>query len=207
MIEKTMMEWFGTYWGRVFNWKTIAFYVAYILVFSVVIRGVIAAFKSLSRIQEEAIKRRSWEKIDVRRSFLEIWKRCFKGWGDSKKTDDFLISSILGAFELIAYPFLIYSGNVQYIGGWIAIKTSGHWGEWGKDRTSFNRFLLGNVLVIVCSCIILLINMPALSKTKLCSDEKNKKIQLTDKSGSFSPSQTRHPEAESVVSEVEPRAK
>ena len=53
--------------------------------------------------------------------------------------------------ELATYPVLLRLGYLPVIGGWLALKTAGSWGGWSISRTSFNRFLLNNILELAIS--------------------------------------------------------
>jgi len=52
---------------------------------------------------------------------------------------------------LAIYPPLIAHMDLAPIGAWITLKTVAQWGEWKTDRGTFNRFLLGNALVITAA--------------------------------------------------------
>jgi len=62
---------------------------------------------------------------------------------------------ILGFFELTAYPVLMATGNWRFVGAWLAFKTLAQWKHWSKYRVAFNRFLIGNALVLFCSFLLL----------------------------------------------------
>lgn len=61
---------------------------------------------------------------------------------------------MLGFLEAIVYPVLMYTDNWLIIGGWIALKTLAQWDKWKTDRTIFNRFLIGNALVIIGAFVL-----------------------------------------------------
>jgi hypothetical protein len=46
---------------------------------------------------------------------------------------------------------LIATGALSVIGAWIAFKAVVQWNTWTKQRFTFNRFLLGNALVVMAS--------------------------------------------------------
>jgi hypothetical protein len=52
---------------------------------------------------------------------------------------------------MAAYPVLLVLGQFVLIGGWLGIKTAGAWMGWKASRTSFNRFLLFNLLALLLS--------------------------------------------------------
>jgi hypothetical protein len=84
---------------------------------------------------------------------LDRFWLVFWGWSErlSIGARDYWLNFFIGVAELCAYPVLIASGQVEVIGGWVAIKTAGQWQAWQKCRTSFNRFLLGNILILAIS--------------------------------------------------------
>lgn len=55
----------------------------------------------------------------------------------------------------MAYPLLLVLGKVEIIGAWIGIKTAGGWMGWQASRTSFNRFLLFNLLNLSVAYLLL----------------------------------------------------
>lgn len=55
---------------------------------------------------------------------------------------------ILGSFEMAAYPVLIATNFWTAVGAWIGLKTVAQWSTWTTDRTVFNLFLVGNLLVL-----------------------------------------------------------
>jgi len=65
--------------------------------------------------------------------------------------DDYLHPYWLGVAELAAYPVLLATDNAEYIGAWLVFKTLPLWGVWSKQRSSYNRFLVGNALVLILS--------------------------------------------------------
>ncbi len=78
------------------------------------------------------------------------WK-AFVGFGQNKRgarIDDHGLGAVIGMCELAAYPILIFTNQIPIIGGWVAIKTAGHWKQWTESRKSFNRFLFANLLNI-----------------------------------------------------------
>jgi len=79
-------------------------------------------------------------------SFNQAFRECFKGFSRSTAHVDLWLSAIIGLAELPAYPVLLRLGHWNFIGAWLALKTSGQWGGWRVSRTSFSRFLLSNIL-------------------------------------------------------------
>ena len=78
-----------------------------------------------------------------------------KGFGSNRQVDDYLYPYYLGFLEFLSYPVLIAADLWPFIGAWLAIKTAGQWEHWKKSRHSFNRFLIGNALVIVLSLLVM----------------------------------------------------
>lgn len=82
------------------------------------------------------------------------WKAfwyCFKGFNEFKEHSDLWIPFFIGVIELTVYPVLLVLGQILIIGGWLGIKTAGGWMGWQASRTSFNRFLLFNLLNLLVS--------------------------------------------------------
>ena len=83
-----------------------------------------------------------------RRAFLGI----FHGFqSDGQVTPDYWQPTLLGFLELTIYPILLASGKPEYIGAWLAFKTLPRFGSWEKHRNTYQRFLIGNALVLIFS--------------------------------------------------------
>src|SRR5712692_6699599 len=86
-----------------------------------------------------------------------------KGFGSNRQVDDYLYEELddylypfyLGFIELLSYPVLMAADFWSFIGAWLAFKTLGQWEHWKKSRHMFNRFLIGNALVIILSVLIM----------------------------------------------------
>jgi hypothetical protein len=87
----------------------------------------------------------------VIKEYRIAFSHCFWGYNNFKEHSDQWIPAGIGVIELAAYPVLLVLGQVLIIGGWIGIKTAGSWMGWQASRTSFNRFLLFNLLNLVVS--------------------------------------------------------
>jgi hypothetical protein len=61
---------------------------------------------------------------------------------------------VLGFLELVIVPVLIKAGFWAAIGAWFTFKTAGQWDQWKTSRHMFNRFLIGNALLIIFSWLI-----------------------------------------------------
>ena len=67
---------------------------------------------------------------------------------ESNRSSDYWYTYILGCMELSAYPVLIGMNGWLVIGAWIGLKTLAQWSVWKEDRSIFNLFLIGNLLVL-----------------------------------------------------------
>lgn len=82
---------------------------------------------------------------------LYRWWRVFLGF-DLKSQPDYLYTLVIGVIELISYPIILFATNeIAIIGGWISLKALAQWRAWSDDRSTFNRFLIGNALVVILS--------------------------------------------------------
>jgi hypothetical protein len=79
--------------------------------------------------------------------YLWLWEDVFSAIA-SARVKDYGQNFIVGLFELAVFPVLISHMDFVPIGAWIGLKTVAQWGEWKTDRGTFNRFLIGNALVI-----------------------------------------------------------
>jgi len=124
------------------------------IVFAIVIRLILSAFKTLAvrggELDRE-VEGSKWK--NKKHLFWYIF------WSNAKdiKINDYWLSFIIGFSELLIYPILMIQDIWTPIGAWIAIKVAVTWGNWQKSRTIYNRFLVGNILSIIGSCIIALL--------------------------------------------------
>jgi len=85
--------------------------------------------------------------------------RCFwqsvRGYDQDPYKADYWFPYIIGVIEFLIYPFLIKAGLWLGIGLWITLKTVPQWEDWKKNRPVFNRFLIGNALVIILSFVLM----------------------------------------------------
>ena len=81
----------------------------------------------------------------VTKSWLERWRVAFRGFED-EKVADYWLGAVIGFAELASYPVLIVTANLTVIGGWLAIKTASGWKTWSDKPTTFNRFLILNLI-------------------------------------------------------------
>ncbi len=78
------------------------------------------------------------------------WWVAFKGFDAQEPfTNDYWQTWIIGVLELISFPILLASGYAQYIGGWLIIKTLPQWTHWQNRRWVYNRFLIGNAIILL----------------------------------------------------------
>lgn len=64
---------------------------------------------------------------------------------------DYWQPTMIGTLELIAYPVLMVVGAWSVVGTWLGFKTLAQWSGWHENRGVFNRFLIGNALVVILS--------------------------------------------------------
>ena len=73
------------------------------------------------------------------------------GFGAGEGRDDYLHPFVVGCLELLVYPVLLASGRPEYIGAWLGLKVIPKLGAWSTQRETYQRFLIGNALVIISS--------------------------------------------------------
>ena len=74
---------------------------------------------------------------------------------DADLGKDFFAPTITGSIELAVFPLLIVLATWSPIAWWLTIKTAVQWERWKRaDRTSYNRFVVGNALVIGASVFL-----------------------------------------------------
>ncbi len=134
-------------------------YIVFAFILAIIIRLILCIFKAIAIKDGEVdavdntnktIDSRPWK---VKR-FGEIYKHSFLSNGKDIRIDDYWFPFIIGIVELLVFPVLMTKGWWTAIAAWIAIKTASSWGGWQKIRTSYNRFLFGNILSLACSLII-----------------------------------------------------
>lgn len=137
------------------------YYVLAAICASIAIRAILAIFKAWgigdgephNFIEEKNVPGAAREL--QKKSWLRRALSSFRGFGGppelSASINDYWLPTIIGIAELVSYPVFLSIGNITVIGAWIAIKTAGQWRVWEKSRTAFNRFLVGNILVLLVS--------------------------------------------------------
>ena len=88
------------------------------------------------------------------KEFWRSWLQAFCSTHRSAQVRDYWLPAIVGWLELAAYPYFLATGDWKPIGGWIALKTVAQWGAWTKSRSNYQRFLIGNALVIAASVLL-----------------------------------------------------
>lgn len=125
-------------------------YIIVCLILSLIVRLILTIFKAIAVIKGD------YKDFNTK-SFKEAYLKCFFGFQtNDERVNDYFFNMIIGFAELVTYPLLIFLNYPLVIGGWIALKTAGQWGFWEKNRTTFNRYLVGNIIVIAMSFIWLL---------------------------------------------------
>lgn len=124
-------------------------YFCSIIVFTLGIRIVLSMFKTAAIRQGEAGYR--FIKLTRRQAFW--WS--FWSLGHHRNLDDYWLPAIIGIMEFFFYPILIVSNEWIFISAWLGIKTVVQWKKWPESRTPYNRFLFGNLIVIVLSYFFL----------------------------------------------------
>jgi len=118
--------------------------------FAIILRFIATALKAWER--RDRFDKSCWW------NFKSCYWKYFKGWGSSRdEENDYLHPSIIGFFELVAYPILMAVNKWEFIGAWVTLKTVAEWQAWTKERRPFNRFLIGNALVILIAFLIALL--------------------------------------------------
>jgi hypothetical protein len=78
------------------------------------------------------------------------WVICI-GFKAKENTNDYLQPFLVGFLELLVYPVLLAGGAPEYIGAWLGFKVVPKLGSWSTHRETYQRFLIGNALVVILS--------------------------------------------------------
>lgn len=92
---------------------------------------------------------RAMEKSTYADQFPANVRTSFQGWGGGKADNDHWFPYFIGILELMTFPFLMAAGLWTGVAGWIGLKTLPQWSVWKDNRSTFNRFLIGNALVVI----------------------------------------------------------
>jgi hypothetical protein len=84
--------------------------------------------------------------------YCERWKDAFFG---REGGGNHWSSTALGVLEALSYPVLMVTDNWSFIGAWLGFKTVAQWSVWQNKREAFNRFLIGNLLLLIISLLLL----------------------------------------------------
>lgn len=138
-----------------YSWhiKEVWCYLTTIALLSFAVRAVLACFSAmhLSFIEGMTWSEGFWRAFSgFNREPAHLYKAGTRRL-DLRASSDFWIPFFLGSLELSAYPILITTGALSVIGAWIGFKALAQWSTWQKHRFTFNRFLLGNALVVAIS--------------------------------------------------------
>ncbi len=137
-------------------------YLLYCAMVSVAVRIVLSTFKALAISGGEHLDAsdmtpsKAGDNSIIDASFGKRWLTAFWGFSSHRNIRDYWLPAIIGFCEMAAYPVLLFTNEAAVIGGWLAIKTAGQWGVWERSRTAFNRFLVGNLVVLAISFFWLL---------------------------------------------------
>jgi hypothetical protein len=128
-------------------------YLLSVLAAVVVVRVLVGLFKAFAYGDGEHNSERKEKETDPLAGY-GFWRRfavALSGFHGDRTTRDYWLPGLIGFAELCAFPALIAMGMLEVVGSWLLLKTAGQWSAWGKSRTSFNRFLFGNLLVLAFS--------------------------------------------------------
>jgi hypothetical protein len=64
---------------------------------------------------------------------------------------DYWETFLLGWLEISIFPVFIAINKLEYIAGWFVLKTLPQWKCWTNERNIYNRFLIGNAIVLLIS--------------------------------------------------------
>jgi hypothetical protein len=97
---------------------------------------------------------RAFEKRPDQR-YWRIVGILFLGKQSGSLVPDYWHPFILGLLELLAYPVLMVADRWEFIGAWMAFKTLAQWKTGQEGRVPFNRFLIGNALVVILALLVM----------------------------------------------------
>ena len=91
--------------------------------------------------------------------------RCRKFWWNFRKDfcgynhpfaglHDYWHPSILGSLELFSYPILLHMDRWEAVAGWLAFKTFSRRESWSSNRAVYNRFLIGNAMILIAAFLL-----------------------------------------------------
>ena len=144
------------------------YYVIVVLLATILLRGILCGLRAWKEYLEpkkstfdskesidKAVKPKNKTKevrCRTKKPFREIFWSRFKGV--SGENPDLWLPTGIGTVELIVYPVMMQVNAWGFIGAWLTFKTIPHWGQWKENRSTYNRFLIGNALTLIFSFII-----------------------------------------------------
>jgi len=134
---------------HLFNGTSFSFYL-FAIIFALVIRFLLCIFKALAHRSGETSAEHEGKE------FWSLMKHSFfsaSKTSESYQINDYFLPLIIGFFELITFPLLLKSGFLQIIAVWLGFKAIGTWNT-KNERTAYNRFLFGNILVLSFSYLL-----------------------------------------------------
>lgn len=136
-----------------YNISSVEYYLVSILGFALLIRVVLSFFKVLAmQDSREHLPNPCKPDPYAKYNFCQLFCVIFRGKRNREANpSDYWLGFLIGVAELAAYPVLFQLKLLTVVGGWLALKTAGQWGVWGKSRTAFNRFLFGNLMNVAVS--------------------------------------------------------
>ncbi len=125
---------------------SVIFYL-WVFVLSLVVRAVISVFKAWMLAISEKLNgcpfKNFWDVFLDKNILIKI------------KEKDYFLPFLIGFLEMSFCPYLMSIQRWDAIGAWLSLKTVAQFTRWGKDRNVFQRFLLGNILILLFSFFIL----------------------------------------------------
>ncbi|MEA4976257.1 MAG: hypothetical protein VB046_11020 [Paludibacter sp.] len=119
------------------------------LLLSLICRLINSSLKAIEVYHDENVH---YEK----RNYFIILRCIFLGVvKQNSHYSDYWFNFILGTIEILVYPILLKLNAIIIIGAWLGFKTLAQWKIWEDKRLVFNRFLIGNALVVILSYWIL----------------------------------------------------
>lgn len=128
-------------------------YILVAIVLSFIIRLILCFFKAQALVIGEFDTN---ENNLTNADFKTMFWMSFLSNSRDVRIDDHWLPLLLGVVELIVFPFFMAQGFWKAIIGWIGVKALSSWG--GKNtRTSYNRFLFGNILTLTAAVALAMI--------------------------------------------------
>jgi hypothetical protein len=146
-------------WG-VSNWSE---YILWAAVTSLLIRYLITTLAALAAHANQRHLQKLYS--PPREKLSDLWLQRFYGGyigsikderrgAEGPQSPDYWFNTLLGWFELVAFPIFIVTGAWAAIGAWLTLKTVAQWEAWKANRTTFNRFLIGTAALLFASWIL-----------------------------------------------------